>query len=67
MPEEIQQLAALCGSTVAVGTGIICDPVNVHYFTLNDLSVAAGIVAGVLTAVLQAIKIRRALKNKDPD
>jgi len=66
MPEAVQQIAAVIGSSVAVGTGVICDPVSLHYFTLNDLSVVAGITAGVLTAVLQAIKIRKALKNKDP-
>lgn len=64
---DVQQVLAATGSATAIGTGVICDPVYIHYFTLNDLSIAAGIIAGLLTAILQTIKIYRTLKNKTTD
>ena len=67
MSDGIQQVAASAGAGFALFAGTVCDPVYLNEITLNDVSLAAGIGAGVLTMLLQAIKIYRALRGKGGD
>ncbi len=67
MHNHIQQCAAAIGSGVAIAAGAICDPVNVETVvqavTLNHVSLGFGCSAGLLTTVIQAIKLYRYFKD----
>lgn len=62
--DNVLQPFGVAVSAATVTTGVVAEKVYFSDITLNEISICVGITVGVLTALLQAIKIYKEIRDR---